>query len=200
MKNKFLQTKEGNALLKLIFWIIFVAVLLLAFSKNESPSQNNEPSEEKPSVKSFKNISDMEKALLVDNLTYKYKVNDNENIIIYEGIRCNQKELWYKENSEGITKYIKENEKTYKLNLNEKEEYFEEETNLSNLFNTLNEYSYTEDKNDLERSIKYSLGTLEVTIKTNLENITNILVIKDSIRYEMQFTKIGICDKINLEI
>ena len=91
------------------------------------------------------------------------------------------------------------NERKYKITLNEKEEYTEEENDLSKLFSLLKEYSYNEVKNDAERDIKYNLGTIEVNIKTNLENITNILVIKDNIRYEMQFTNIGICDNISLE-
>ena len=128
-----------------------------------------------------------------------YFINDNEIITIYNGMKCNNKETWYKETSEGITKYQKEDGKTYKITLNEKEEYNEEENDLSKLFNLLKEYSYNEVKNDTERDIKYNLGTIEVNIKTNLENITNILVIKDNIRYEMQFTNIGICDNISLE-
>ena len=144
-------------------------------------------------------MEEMENELLQKSLNYEYIINDNETITIYNGMKCHNKETWYKETSEGITKYQKEDDKIYKIILNEKEEYNEEENDLSKLFNLLKEYSYNEVKNDTERDVKYNLGTIEVNIKTNLENITNILVIKDNIRYEMQFTNIGICDNISLE-
>ena len=51
----------------------------------------------------------------------------------------------------------------------------------------------------LKMILKEISNIIQVHIKTNLENITNILVIKDNIRYEMQFTNIGICDNISLE-
>ena len=198
MKNEFLQSKEGNAFVKLVLWLIFIGVLFFAFAFQKNDNANK-PKENKEETKTFKNIENMENDILQKSLNYEYIINDNEIITTYNGMKCNNKETWYKETNEGITKYLKEDGKTYKITLNEKEEYTEEENDLSKLFSLLKEYSYNEVKNDTERDIKYNLGTIEVNIKTNLENITNILVIKDNIRYEMQFTNIGICDNISLE-
>lgn len=198
MKNEFLQSKEGNAFVKLVLWLIFIGVLFFAFAFQKKDNANK-PKDNEEETKTFKNIENMKNDILQKSFSYEYIINDNKIITIYNGMKCNNKETWYKETSEGITKYQKEDGKTYKITLNEKEEYNEEENDLSKLFNLLKEYSYNEVKNDTERDIKYNLGTIEVNIKTNLENITNILVIKDNIRYEMQFTNIGICDNISLE-
>ena len=197
MKNGFLQTTEGKAFVKMALWLIFIGALLVIFSfrNNDNNNENKTTSEE---VKSFRSIEEMENDLLKKSLNYKYVINDNENIIIYDGMKCNEEEVWFKETSEGITKYLKENDKVYKVILEEKEEYTEEESNLESLFNYLKEYSYNEVKNNEERNIKYNLGTLEVDIKTNFDNIVSISVLKDGVHYEMQFTNIGICDNINL--
>ncbi len=32
MKNEFLQSKEGNAFVKLVLWLIFIGVLFFAFA------------------------------------------------------------------------------------------------------------------------------------------------------------------------
>ena len=124
MKNEFLQSKEGNAFVKLVLWLIFIGVLFFAFAFQKKDNVS-EPKDNEEETKTFKNIENMKNDILQN--------------------------------------------------------------------------SYNEVKNDTERDIKYNLGTIEVNIKTNLENITNILVIKDNIRYEMQFTNIGICDNISLE-
>ena len=133
MKNEFLQSKEGNAFVKLVLWLIFIGVLFFAFAFQKKDNVNK-PKDNKEETKTFKNIENMENDILQKSLNYEYIINDNEIITIYNGMKCNNKETWYKETNEGITKYQKEDGKTYKIILNEKEEYTEEENDLSKLF------------------------------------------------------------------
>lgn len=198
MKNEFLQSKEGNAFVKLVLWLIFIGFLFFAFAfqKNDNTSKVKDNKEE---TKTFKNVEKMENDLLQKSLNYEYVINENETTTIYNGTKCNGKEIWYKETSEGITKYLKESGKIYKVTLNEKEESSEEENDLSKLFDILKGFNFNETINGNIRNIEYNLDTIKVVIKTNLDNITNIMVIKDNVHYEMQFTNIGFCDNISSE-
>lgn len=198
MKNEFLQSKEGNAFVKLVLWLIFIGFLFFAFAfqKNDNTSKVKDNKEE---TKTFKNLEKMENDLLQKSLNYEYVINENETTTIYNGTKCNGKEIWYKETSEGITKYLKESGKIYKVTLNEKEESSEEENSLSKLFDILKGFNFNETINGNIRNIEYNLDTIKVVIKTNLDNITNIMVIKDNVHYEMQFTNIGFCDNISSE-
>lgn len=198
--NKFLESKEGSAFVKLIIWIIFIVVLLVMFSfnnKEEKENTTNNSNDTSKKVTTFKNLAEMENNLLSMGLIYKYTVNENGVITLYNGIRCNNVETYYKEDGDVISKYILENGKTYKVVLDKKEEITLEEKTLKDLFATLKEYSYTENKQESERTINYNTGTLEVSIKTNLENITEITIIKDGLNYQLEFTNAGICDNID---
>ena len=198
MKNEFLQSKEGNAFVKLVLWLIFIVFLFFAFAfqKNDNTSKVKDNKEE---TKTFKNVDKLESDLLQKSLNYEYVINENETTTIYNGTKCNGKESWYKETSEGITKYLKESGKIYKVTLNEKEESSEEENSLGKLFDILKGFNFNETINGNIRNIEYNLDTIKVVIKTNLDNITNIMVIKDNVHYEMQFTNIGFCDNISSE-
>ena len=198
MRNEFLQSKEGNAFVKLVLWLIFIGFLFFAFAfqKNDNTSKVKDNKEE---TKTFKNVEKMENDLLQKSLNYEYVINENETTTIYNGTKCNDKEIWYKETSEGITKYLKESGKIYKVTLNEKEESSEEENSLGKLFDILKGFNFNETINGNIRNIEYNLDTIKVVIKTNLDNITNIMVIKDNVHYEMQFTNIGFCDNISSE-
>lgn len=198
MKNEFLQSKEGNAFVKLVLWLIFIGFLFFAFAfqKNDNTSKVKDNKEE---TKTFKNVEKMENDLLQKSLNYEYVINENETTTIYNGTKCNGKEIWYKETSEGITKYLKESGKIYKVTLNEKEESSEEENDLGKLFDILKGFNFNETINGNIRNIEYNLDTIKVVIKTNLDNITSIMVIKDNVHYEMQFTNIGFCDNISSE-
>ncbi len=198
MKNEFLQSKEGNAFVKLVLWLIFIGFLFFAFAfqKNDNTSKVKGNKEE---TKTFKNVEKMESDLLQKSLNYEYVINENEITTIYNGTKCNGKEIWYKETSEGITKYLKESGKIYKVTLNEKEESSEEENDLGKLFDILKGFNFNETFNGNIRNIEYNLDTIKVVIKTNLDNITSIMVIKDNVHYEMQFTNIGFCDNISPE-
>ena len=198
MKNEFLQSKEGNAFVKLVLWLIFIGFLFFAFAfqKNDNTSKVKDNKEE---TKTFKNVEKMKNDLLQKSLNYEYVINENETTTIYNGTKCNDKEIWYKETSEGITKYLKESGKIYKVTLNEKEESSEEENSLGKLFDILKGFNFNETINGNIRNIEYNLDTIKVVIKTNLDNITSIMVIKDNVHYEMQFTNIGFCDNISSE-
>ena len=198
MKNEFLQSKEGNAFVKLVLWLIFIGFLFFAFAfqKNDNTSKVKDNKEE---TKTFKNVEKMENDLLQKSLNYEYVINENETTTIYNGTKCNGKEIWYKETSEGITKYLKESGKIYKVTLNEKEESSEEENDLGKLFDILKGFNFNETFNGNIRNIEYNLDTIKVVIKTNLDNISSIMVIKDNVHYEMQFTNIGFCDNISSE-
>ncbi len=193
MKKGFSKTKEGSSFIKLIMWFIFMGIILISFA-----FQNKNTPQVKTEEKTFKSLEEMEEDLLNKSMNYKYLVNEDGNITIYNGMRCNNVDTWYKEDINGITKYVKE-DKVYKVLLDSKEEYTEEIKTLNDLFLYLKDYNYSENISDETREINYNLGEIYVNIKTNLDNITEINVQDNNVRVEMQFTNIGICDNINLE-
>lgn len=200
MNNSFLNTKEGNSLIKLILWLVFIVLILVMFSNKDNTNNKENTNELVNETKdTFKSLTDMESSLLTQSMTYKYIITNNEDITIYNGLKCNNEDTWYVENKDGITKYIEINNTIYKSIINEKEQINEESKGLKDLFSLLKDYSYIEKVDNNERSITYNLSNLDVIFKTNLESITSINIYKDDVTYQMQFTNIGICDNINNE-
>ena len=65
------------------------------------------------------------------------------------------------------------------------------------LFENLNEYLYSVDKNNDSRTITYDKEGYQVTVLTDKSNIKSIKVVADTTTYELEFMEIGECEDID---
>lgn len=205
-KNTFFETKEGKATIKFAAWMIFIVILIVVFAingNNEQKSDTKENNNVKEEIRSFKNYEEMVSDLLKSCYNYNFKVTSQENIVIYNGTISNNEDIGYKETSEEIIKYAIIDGITSRIVLDKTAEitnlYDEEDKaflNIENLFNNLKNYLYSVNKNETKREINYNKDGYQVLVKTNLENITEILITNATKTYELQFTNVSICDNI----
>lgn len=207
--NNFWQTERGKALIKLGAWMIFIIALIvfvLVSEKNADDNilddtNNNEVNNEPTETYEFKIFSEMIASLLNGNYEYSYNIVNNGITYIYNGIKCNNEELGYKETSENVIKYYKNEGNAYQVILDQ----YVEVTNLYEgidtsfidlniLFNNLNEYLYNVEKNESIRTITYDKDGYGVEVTTNLDNITNINIVTDIGTYDLDFNMIDTCD------
>ena len=163
--------------------------------ENEGENVNPEPTYE------FALFNDMINNLLNSNYEYEYNVTNNEITYIYNGVKCNNVDLGYKETSEGIIKYYQNENNTYQVILNEYlpitnlyEGIDTSFIDLNVLFDNLSEYLYNTVKNEDTREITYNKDGYQVTVTTNLEEITHISVITDIGTYNLSFNAVDTCD------
>lgn len=205
-KNTFFETKEGKATIKFAAWMIFIVILIIVFAINGNNEQKNDTKENnnvKEKISSFKNYEEMVSDLLKSCYNYNFKVTSLENIVIYNGTISNNEDIGYKETSEEIIKYAIIDGIISRIVLDKTTEitnlYDEEDKaflNIENLFNNLKNYLYSVNKNETKREINYNKDGYQVLVKTNLENITEILITNATKTYELQFTNVSICDNI----
>lgn len=195
-----MKTENKNAI-QLLIWIFFIVIIFVMFKitnkndKKEDEKQDNTPV--------FVNYTDMEINLLNSGYDYKYTITSETQKEIYEGTMCDDIDIGYKETITGITKYKIDNGKITKVLLDNEEEIpsiydgSEDFLNLSTLFTNLKEYLYNVEKSDNERMISYKKDGYQVLVKTNLEYITNITITTTTNNYNLEFTNVGKCAKID---
>ena len=209
-KNTFWQSERGKAIIKLGLWMIFIVILIavVIFSDTSSEDIKLTPTEEEtPNTETenyeFVNYNDMIDKLLLNNYEYTYTITTLDNKYIYTGWKNNNQELGFKEDTIGIIKYFIDNTGSYRINLDNRElitdlysNFDASYLNLSMLFDNLNEYLYSVEKNANVRTITYDKEGYQVTVITDTENITNITITVDTTTYDLEFTKIGECATI----
>ena len=205
--NNFWQTERGKAIIKLGGWFIFIIALIIFVLVSEKNANNNviddtnSNKDEVTETYEFLLFSEMINNLINGNYEYSYNITSNNINYIYEGIKCNNEELGYKESIDKIIKYYINDQNTYQVILNEYVEitnlYEGIDTsfiNLDVLFNNLNEYLYNTVKNENTRVITYDKDGYKVSITTDLENITNISITTDNSIYNLDFNVINTCN------
>lgn len=205
--NNFWQTERGKAIIKLGGWFIFIIALIIFVLVSEKNANNNviddtnSNKDEVTETYEFLLFSEMINNLINGNYEYSYNITSNNINYIYEGIKCNNEELGYKESIDKIIKYYINDQNTYQVILNEYVEitnlYEGIDTNFINLevlFNNLNEYLYNTVKNENTRVITYDKDGYKVSITTDLENITNISITTDNSVYNLDFNVINTCN------
>lgn len=194
-----MKTENKNAI-QLLIWIFFIVIIFVMFKITNKPDKKEEKEENTPV---FVNYKDMEINLLNSGYDYKYTITSDTQKEIYEGTMCNDIDIGYKETIDSITKYKIKNGKITKVLLDNEEEIpsiyddSEDFLNLNTLFTNLKEYPYNIEKNNNERLISYKKDGYQVLVKTNLEYITNITITTTTNNYNLEFTNVGKCVKID---
>jgi len=194
-----MKTENKNAI-QLLIWIFFIVIIFVMFKITNKTDKKEEKEENTPV---FVNYKDMEINLLNSGYDYKYTITSDTQKEIYEGTMCNDIDIGYKETIDSITKYKIKNGKITKVLLDNEEEIpsiyddSEDFLNLNTLFANLKEYPYNIEKNNNERLISYKKDGYQVLVKTNLEYITNITITTTTNNYNLEFTNVGKCVKID---
>lgn len=194
-----MKTENKNAI-QLLIWIFFIVIIFVMFKITNKTDKKEEKEENTPV---FVNYNDMEINLLNSGYDYKYTITSDTQKEIYEGTMCNDIDIGYKETIDSITKYKIKNGKITKVLLDNEEEIpsiyddSEDFLNLNTLFTNLKEYPYNIEKNNNERIISYKKDGYQVLVKTNLEYITNITITTTTNNYNLEFTNVGKCVKID---
>ena len=200
--NELKKTNQGKAILKLIRWSIFFAILFIvliisSFIKppinnnsnndnleNTSPDNtNDEKIEEHLSSLTLNNIKN---TLLNGSYTYNYDITLNNNKYIFNGTKNKDYESGYKETSAGVIKYFIDSTGIYEEKLNTKipldnlyEDLDQNYLNLENLLNTIS---------GLDMTLKDSSSDL--IYENNSDNIIyNIVINKDKIIKSINISK-----------
>ena len=201
-KNSFWQTERGKSLIKLGLWLIFIlAIIIFAYTNKNDETVNNENKEiEEKETYEFKKYDEMIDSLLNSNYEFNYDIVIDDNNYLFNGTKCNNEVLGYKESNMGIVKYyISDN--TYQVILKDLvpiENLYENiDTNyldLNILFNNLNEYLYNIEKNEDTRVITYKKEGYQVEVTTNLDNVTNINIVVDNNTYNLSYNVVDTCN------
>ena len=201
-QNSFWQTERGKSLIKLGLWLIFIlAIIIFAYTNKNDETVNNENKEiEEKETYEFKKYDEMIDSLLNSNYEFNYDIVIDDNNYLFNGTKCNNEVLGYKESNMGIIKYyISDN--TYQVILKDLvpiENLYENiDTNyldLNILFNNLNEYLYNIEKNEDTRVITYKKEGYQVKVTTNLDNVTNINIVVDNNTYNLSYNVVDTCN------
>ena len=201
-QNSFWQTERGKSLIKLGLWLIFIlAIIIFAYTNKNDETVNNENKEiEEKETYEFKKYDEMIDSLLNSNYEFNYDIVIDDNNYLFNGTKCNNEVLGYKESNMGIVKYyISDN--TYQVILKDLvpiENLYENiDTNyldLNILFNNLNEYLYNIEKNEDTRVITYKKEGYQVKVTTNLDNVTNINIVVDNNTYNLSYNVVDTCN------
>ena len=208
-KNTFWQTERGKAAIKLILWAIFIVILIVIvlFSERDTiREQFNNSGEDNTTVEApepaeeedFLSFTTMQENLLNNNYEYVYTISNSLGTYIYTGIKNPDKEMGYREDSNGIIKYFIMDDVTYRVNLDTTEVitdlYLNVDAsylNLEVLFANLSEYLYTTNTNQDIRTITYNKEGYQVIITTNTSMITNITIMVDDTTYDLDYYLVG---------
>lgn len=178
----FLRSKQGNALIKIALWFIFILIILVIFSFSGK--------KEEEVVERFKNYDEMINDLS-NGYMYTYKVVSDGLITYYRGLMCNNVDKGYKEDENGLLRYINDDI----VVMDNKTEKLELEVDISKLFESVKTNNYSITKYENKREIEYKDLGYSFKVETNLENIEKIKIIREK-EYVLEFTNVGFCGKI----
>ncbi len=190
------NTPRGRAALKLSMYGIFVflILLLIAFKSDKSPKVY------KTTYTSYKKDYSAKIAELKENnYSFKYTVTIDNKTTLFYGNKLLNLESGYKEDEVGIIKYLKENDKIYKVGLSDKEE-------ITNLYENINvnylnaNYVLGLIKQETQDNPVYNLPTgEEIRISDDNAHITSITIKNENSLYKLEYSNIGKITKADIE-
>ena len=194
------QTPRGRASLKLaVYGLFIISVLILIVVKTD-----RNPKVYKSTYTAIKKDDTAKIAdLKENNFAFRYTITINDLKTLYYGNKMQNLESGFKEDQNGIVKYLKENDKVYKIGLTDKEEITNlyeginlEYLNLNYIFDLINDK-----QNEVEGNKQtYHLdNNIVIEIITDNLNIKKITIQENSNLYELEYDKIGKISKNDIE-
>ncbi len=196
--KKYWKDPKGHSLMLLLLWLVFLTFLIgiVSIANYFSPKREI-MSQEKTSM----SYEDIWQNFLKKDFSYTYTISINEELIKFEGKVVENTNFGYRERKDGIVKYSIEDDKTYEILLEEKNEVFNLFENVNAYLLDLN-YIYefvskipieNTDIVDGQGKLLYKYyGELEndkikITVVVSNTNITNILIEKLDDKYVLSF-------------
>ena len=185
------NTPRGRAALKLGIYGIIVLFLLLviAATKHDAPHEYNV--NYKISQTSYE---DCLNKLAENNFSYNFKVTLPDQTISFQGQNDGQINSGYKEDVNGILKYVIKDNTVYQV-------IMDQESPITNLFDNLNSnyldvnyiVSLLKDATYEQNSdiYNYTLDNLQIQVTKNRFAITNIVLQDGSNTYNLSFSDVG---------
>lgn len=124
-ENNFWNSKQGESLIKLIIWLVFIVILYLVLTFGfGGKTSNNNTKNKTNEVENKEEVTDnVVEGTFFDirnkNYEYTYNVMIGEEKYVYNGTISLDSDSGYKESNEGIIKYEKIGDKYYQVTLNE---------------------------------------------------------------------------------
>ena len=209
-KEKFKEAwanPRKKAAIKLGFYLIFMlgVCLLVAIGSNMGSKLEDIPEISDELKKAT--FDDKLLKLLNNNYSYTYEIYESGvRNTVFTGVKLNNRELGFKETALENIKYLIEDNLVYKINLNEKVlisnlyenidyEYF----NLLYIKNIIINATKTE-MHDEENNLYYNYTNIgeNLNIYFDEENITEIVIDKENVKYILKYNKIGEIKEENL--
>ena len=206
--NELKKTNKGKAILKLIKWFIFFAILLIILiissfikqpveNKVNNNLNNNQVVEEYLSQDTFNKIKN---TLLNSTYNYNYEISINDQKYIFNGNKNKEYEAGYKETSMGVIKYYVDASGIYEEKLNEKipltnlyENLDINYLNLENLLNILNDKDFILKENNLDLKYEYNTDNIIYEIIISKDNIIKAINISNiDYNYNLVFNNIEV--------
>ncbi len=198
------MNEKKESLVKLGIWVLFVIVMIALFytSSNNTTDDTLQTTEEE--IHEFDTFDNMQSNIINGNYIFSYNITLGDVKYVYNGINCNNVISGYREIKDNVLKYRIVDNVVYLDNLEELEEinYLYEGIdssflNMELLFNNLKNYLYNVDKEEDVRTITYNKDGYGVVVKTDLEMITSINITTEEGVYNLEFTKVDVCDSIS---
>ena len=208
-----MEGKKINPFLKFAIWMVVIIIMVaVGFVKTNNENHwlddldTTESSREASSENTSKEASfqSMREALSSNNYDFVFTIN-NDFKYTFTGRRCNELETGFKETKDGIIKYIINNDKkTYKIVNDENEEISDLYTgfdssylDINSLFSNLKNIIYSVIEDSAGNTYIYDMNDYKVEFKTNNIEITSIIITTENTTYNLEFSNIGKCAKID---
>ncbi len=197
---KLWDNKKTHALICLGIWIIFflfvyIIVVLPYYDNNDNSMNRVDNSIDNVTTENVITFEGMKNKLLNGEYDYKYTINTSLGKTIYTGSKTQEKDLGYKENSEGLVKYEINNDGIFKINMDEK-------IPIEDLYIGLNESFFdiqkiyelttnlTENIDEEKNEISYENENMKIVFKINEQSILSINIKDNDDDYLLEFSNI----------
>ena len=197
---KLWDNKKTHALICLGIWIIFflfvyIIVVLPYYDNNDNSMNRVDNSIDNVTTENVITFEGMKNKLLNGEYDYKYTINTSLGKTIYTGSKTQEKDLGYKENSEGLVKYEINNDGIFKINMDEK-------IPIEDLYIGLNENFFdiqkiyelttnlTENIDEEKNEISYENENMKIVFKINEQSILSINIKDNDDDYLLEFSNI----------
>ncbi|MCH5166273.1 MAG: hypothetical protein J1F35_00135 [Erysipelotrichales bacterium] len=195
LRMNYKENPAFRALVKLLLYFIFFAVIISVVAFNDIPSESNlkdttkNPAEE---VVEPKNYKDMLNETVLNNNFFKYEININGEIKILEYTILNNNFNGTLETSNGVTKFEFKDNNFYEIRFNEEiqnNELFNglnlEYINIYSLISLVSNSKALKMINDDKTVYNYTIDASIISVTTNEEKIEKIEITEENSIYSI---------------
>lgn len=191
MNKEFWKSTRGKSLLKLIGWFIFIILvyaLIMVLGNQEVSSSEEKIDNDTTNVENEKVSLDIR----AKDYDFKYVINTNNQIIVINGSIKDGIESGYKETTDGIIHYFKEEGKIYQDILGQKQEITDFYNDIEKEFLNYQTFYPIIETNDCPNDIcTFPYNDYEITIDKTKSLEFKINISMENTSYELTYSNIN---------